>query len=87
MMVEFLSSFNRDIGKLSQSVKNDVAHAIAEVEEATKLAETGNLKKLKGFKNVYRIRIGEYRIGLFIEKGTVEFARIVHRKDIYKVFP
>jgi mRNA interferase RelE/StbE len=87
MKVEFLGSFNRDIGKLSQSVKKDVAHAIEAVEQASKLAEIGNLKKLKGFKNVYRIRIGDYRIGLFIEKGTVEFARIVHRKDIYKVFP
>ena len=67
MKVEFLSSFNRDIGKLSQSVKNDVAHAIEEVENASKLTEIGSIKKLKGFKNVYRIRMVEYRIGLFIE--------------------
>jgi len=46
-----------------------------------------NLKKLKGFKTAYRIRVGDYRIGLFISNDTVEFARVVHQKDIYKVFP
>ena len=46
-----------------------------------------NLKKLKGFKTAYRIRIGDYRIGVFIDGDIVEFARVVHRKDIYRLFP
>ena len=46
-----------------------------------------NFKKLKGYKNAYRIKIGDYRIGVFIENKIVEFARVVHRKDIYRVFP
>ncbi|WP_374754821.1 type II toxin-antitoxin system RelE family toxin [Dyadobacter psychrophilus] len=44
-------------------------------------------KKLKGFSNAYRIRIGDYRVGIFVENNIVELARIAHRKDIYKVFP
>lgn len=36
---------------------------------------------------LYRIRIGDYRIGIFVEGKTVEFARVVHRKDIYQQFP
>lgn len=46
-----------------------------------------NISKLKGYKNAYRIRIGSYQIGVFIEHDTVEFARVVHRKNIYNVFP
>ncbi len=46
-----------------------------------------NLKKLKGYKNLFRIKIGDFRIGIFIENDTVEFARVVHHKDIYKLFP
>lgn len=87
MKVEFLSSFNRDIDKLTPSAKVDVITAIEEVERATRLTDITNLKKLKGYKNIYRIRIGDYRIGLFIEHGKVEFARVVHRKDIYRIFP
>ena len=42
---------------------------------------------MEGFKNAYRIKIGDYRIGVFIEEDTIEFVRFVHRKDIYKKFP
>lgn len=38
--------------------------------------------------NAYRIRVGDYRIGLYIfEDGTAELAYVRHRRDIYKVFP
>jgi mRNA-degrading endonuclease RelE of RelBE toxin-antitoxin system len=42
---------------------------------------------LVGFTTAYRIRIGDYRIGIFFKEDTVIFARILHRKDIYKLFP
>ncbi len=88
MKVEFLKRFLRDVEKLdSEDVKNEVAVIIENVEAAAKKAEIKNLKKLKGFKNAYRIKTGDYRIGVFIENDTVEFVRICHRKDIYKIFP
>lgn len=84
----FLSQFEKDIEKIRmQSIKDDIANAIEQVERADGLPAIVNLKKLKGFKTAYRIRIGEYRIGLFINGDTVEFARVVHRRDIYKLFP
>jgi len=36
--------------------------------------------------NQWRIKIGDYRIGVEIKKDTVIFVRILHRKDIYKYF-
>ncbi len=45
------------------------------------------LKKLKGFDGAYRIRIGDYRVGLFIVQETITFARVLHRKEIYRYFP
>lgn len=88
MKVEFLAKFLKDLDKLSsQAVKNDVLAAIQNIEQAHKTTDIQNLKKLKGSKIAYRVRIGDYRIGLFIENNTVEFARVVHRKDIYKLFP
>jgi mRNA interferase RelE/StbE len=35
----------------------------------------------------YRIRLGDYRVGLKIENNTVCFVRFLHRKDIYRYFP
>jgi mRNA-degrading endonuclease RelE of RelBE toxin-antitoxin system len=52
-----------------------------------KFADIGNLKKLKGDENAYRIRIGDYRLGIFFDGETVIFARVLHRKDIYRYFP
>ena len=51
------------------------------------LARIFSLKKMKGFKNAFRVRIGNYRMGILIEKDTVKIARIALRKDIYDIFP
>ena len=88
MQVEFLSQFNKDLDKIRfASIKHAVQRVILRVESAQSLSEIPNIKKLSGHKSAYRIRIGDYRIGIFIEGKTVEFARVVHRKNIYLVFP
>ncbi len=88
MKIEFLSKFNHDLDKIHlKSVKNSLLHVIESAQSAQTLAEIPNLKKLKGFKSAYRIRIGDYRIGVFIEGDIVQFARLLNRKDIYKYFP
>ena len=88
MIVEFTSRFSKDLDKINQaSVKKDISDIIYEVKIAANLSEIKNIKKLKGHSTAYRIRTGDYRIGLFVENGVVEFARAIHRKDIYKVFP
>ena len=88
MKVEFLAKFLKDIDKLKVAhVKESIVNTIELLETVESLAEIPNLKKLKGHKSAFRIKIGDYRIGIFIEGETVEMARVVHRKDIYKVFP
>lgn len=88
MKTEFLKQFSKDLNKITlQSTLDDIMTSIKIVEEATSMRDIKNFKKLKGYKNVYRIKVGDYRIGVFIENDIVEFARIVHRKDIYRVFP
>ena len=88
MKTEFTNRFYKDIEKLTvQSVKDDIADAIENVELATKISEIRKIKKLKGYSFCYRIRIGNYRIGVFIENDVVEFARVAHRKDLYSTFP
>ncbi len=60
---------------------------IAEVEQAEKLTEVRNIKKLKGEENYYRIRLGDYRLGIKVNDSVVSFVRILHRKEIYRYFP
>lgn len=88
MKVEFLDRFNKDSSKIrDRKILNDVAQVIESAKHAGNISDLKNLKKLKGDKNAYRFRIGDYRIGVYIEKDTIEFARLAHRKDIYNLFP
>ncbi|HTD98852.1 MAG TPA: type II toxin-antitoxin system RelE/ParE family toxin [Mucilaginibacter sp.] len=88
MKAEFTNRFYKDIDKITQAtVKIDIVAVIKQVEEANNLSEVNNIKKLKGYSIAYRVRIGDYRIGIYYENNIVEFVRVAHRKDIYKVFP
>ena len=88
MIVEFLARFSKDIDCINQkSIKNNLIKVILSFETANSINDISNVKKLSGHKSAYRVRIGDYRVGIFIDGNKVQFARIVHRKDIYKVFP
>jgi mRNA interferase RelE/StbE len=88
MQVEFLEKFGKDLDKLNQGfVKKTVQKTIIQMEQAKSLQEIPHIKKLSGHKSAYRIRIGDYRIGVFVDGNKVQFARVLNRKDIYKLFP
>ncbi len=88
MQVEFLSKFSKDIDQITvKAVKTNLSKLIQKLEAEEDLTNIPQLKKLAGHKSAYRVRIGNYRVGFFYENNKVIFARIVHRKDIYKVFP
>ena len=42
---------------------------------------------MQGYSNRYRIRVGDYRIGIEISDNTVEVIRTLHRKEFYRYFP
>jgi len=88
MNVEFAAKFEKDIdGIQDASLKKQLLAVIEELELADNLQNIGNIKKLKGATYAYRIRMGDYRLGFFLEKRTCVLARFVHRKDIYNKFP
>ena len=88
MKVLFTHQFAKQIQKVKdKAVAANIQAAIVNVKVASSLSEIGHLKKLKGTKYAYRIRIGEYRIGIHCSADIVEFACFMHRKDIYKFFP
>jgi mRNA interferase RelE/StbE len=88
MEAEFLEQFSKDLDSIHlKSVKNGLAKLIVRIELAQSLNEIPQTKKLKGQKSAFRVRIADYRVGVFKEGNKIIFARIVHRKDIYTVFP
>jgi mRNA interferase RelE/StbE len=88
MKAAFRKSFGGDLKKIKdQKVLDGVRAAIEQVEAAAGPREIAKLKKLRGTDNYYRMRLGDYRIGVVIQKDTVEFVRCLPRRDLYRFFP
>lgn len=88
MEIKIDKSFQKDTRRIKdKSILQRVANTIANVQRAKNPEDIKNLKKIQGTHSLYRIRIGDYRLGIIISDNTVEFIRCLHRKDIYKYFP
>jgi mRNA interferase RelE/StbE len=88
MNVEFRKSFEKDLRKIKRvELLQKIQAVIEEVEAVNSLTALTNIKKLKAEGNYYRIRIGDYRIGLSVGESAVAFVRVLHRKEMYRYFP
>ena len=88
MKVEFRKSFEKDLSKIRDAeLLQRIQSAIGEVETIDSLTDLINIKKLKAEGDYYRIRVGDYRIGLSLGEDAVIFVRVLHRKEIYRYFP
>ena len=90
MDIFFKPSFIKDFKKLPNDAKADVRKICAEdfliAKNLTEIKQI-DISSIKGFKDYYRIRTGNYRIGFKKEDQSIIFMRARHRKDIYKIFP
>ena len=89
MRVLFTKSFAKDLRKdrKNRQILNQVQKIIENAEQAEAISELTNLKQLKAEGRYYRIRTGDYRIGITIENDKMTFVRVLHRKEIYRFFP
>lgn len=61
---------------------------IAIAEKIRKMKDemvVGEIEKLKGFANIFRARVGNYRIVFRKTPGEVYIVLIRHRKDVYQL--
>jgi mRNA interferase RelE/StbE len=89
MKVEFDHSFLKSLRKLKDvQLREKVEQLILSLERTDSLSKISSVQKIVGFKSYYRVRIGDYRLGL--EKLSTDSVRLIviaHRKDIYDLFP
>jgi len=74
----------KEIKDISPPYKQNIINAINNLADNPR---PQGCKKLKGEEELYRIRIGDYRVVYSIEDKIkiVEIIRVEHRKDIYKL--
>ena len=89
MKVEFDKSFLKSLDKIKDTkVLRKIESIILSCEQASQVSQIPNIKKLTAFSHYYRIRMGNYRIGIeLLNDSTIKFIAVLHRKDIYKKFP
>jgi mRNA interferase RelE/StbE len=89
LRVEYRKLFLKDLKKLrNQPVYQQIYDlTFVVLPEAADLQTLPNVKALVGTTNRYRIRVGNYRIGLELNGETLEIMRVLHRRDFYRYFP
>ena len=88
MEIIFTRQFEKEIGKITdKKLARNIENTIFAVQRASVLSDIVGLKKLHGHSNAYRIRLGNYRIGLYVDHNVVEFSCFMNRNEIYKYFP
>lgn len=89
MNTEYLPSFVKDLKALKSTPVFEYIKALVfeEIPNLPSFEDILNLKKLKGYENAYRIRVGDYRIGFTFDAETIIFYRVLHRKEFYRYFP
>lgn len=89
MTITYHSKLKKDIQKINdKKLKKALLDKIQELKNCSNIEEVSGIKKLKGHSTAYRMRIGNYRLGFFVEEAeSLRLQRFVKRNDIYKLFP
>ena len=88
MKVKIDRSFEKDLRNISSpKMRHRLADLIERVQAAEAPEEIPHLTKIQGFDAFYRIRLGDYWVGVEIAGHEVTFLRVLHRKEIYRYFP
>jgi len=69
-----------------EDLPNDLlAHAVRKLESLRDDPRPVGCKKLKGYKDQRRVRVGDWRIVYLIDDATrlVSVTRIAHRREVY----
>ncbi|MEH2124616.1 type II toxin-antitoxin system RelE family toxin [Nostoc sp.] len=87
--VEYTKRFLKELAALPIEIQSRIEPIVFQEIESENPFELGYLEKLKGYSDKYKIRVGDYRIGITLDRETKTLIckRVAHRKDIYRIFP
>jgi len=89
MNFETSKQFDKMVFKIKdQPVKTRLKKIIEKVAQAKNLDEIPNITPIVGHPNYYRIKFGDFRVGISLEENTVWFLFFGKRDEhTYKKFP
>lgn len=89
MLVQYRQAFLKDLKQLKSSTSYQRIYELAFItlEAINTLEEVPDIKAMRGYASRYRIRIGDYRIGIEVNGDVIEVMRVLHRREFYRYFP
>ncbi len=89
MKIKYSKKFLKELARIDDNIRLKIEKLVFDEIPGNNPFELGFLEKLQGYDDKYKIRVGSFRIGVTIDKenDTLYFERVVHRREIYRVFP
>lgn len=87
--VRYTRTFLKEMARLPKNVRERAENISFGEEIKQDPLLGGKVQKLSGYGSYYKMRVGDYRIGLYIDNDSqiIEFQRVLHRREIYRKFP
>jgi mRNA interferase RelE/StbE len=87
--VEYTRRFLKELSGLPKEIRARAEIIVFDEMPSSNPFDLGYVERMRGYPGKYKIRLGNYRIGVTIGKGnkTIILQRVANRKDIYKTFP
>ncbi|HKL81469.1 MAG TPA: type II toxin-antitoxin system RelE/ParE family toxin [Desulfobacter sp.] len=89
MNLLYAKKFSKDLEGVENNakLKQHLLKLLEQMKQTDSLTGLNGVRKIQGYENYYRIRIGDYRLGIKATENGIELLRLLHRKDIYRRFP
>ena len=89
MKIDTNRSFIRDMRRIRDAdTRRRVERKLTEIQAAANITEVSSVRHLNSLSgNDYRIRIGDYRLGVIVVDDVATLVRFGHRSDFYRGFP
>ncbi|BCG65838.1 MAG: mRNA interferase RelE/StbE [Methyloprofundus sp.] len=89
MKIQISKHFVKDAKKIADKrILLKIKQIIEKAGEVEDLSQLTGIEEMSGYPNYYRCKFDyRYRIGIFLDAGTVQFLRVGRRESFYKKFP
>jgi mRNA interferase RelE/StbE len=89
VQVVYTKTFLKDLAKIVPAKRRTQIEKFVfeDLLVLSSIEDAGNIEKMTGHKNHYKVRFGDYRVGLFKNNNVIELRRVLDRKEIYRFFP
>lgn len=88
MKIKYSKKFLKQLAAVPGDIRSKIeSFVFEELVSTSSIYEMGKVEKMKGYDGFYKVRFGNYRLGLVIENEVIAVKVVMHRREIYKFFP